>query len=239
MQVGASACTGLQKSFCFVRASRIGEHVLCGVISNTTTHGIKLNIIDVLRGNETRSVVTIWDGTDFDCSGNVSMKTTLLGNVGDTIILLTPMIGGVPQNIWDVAGDYRMPYHLYETAWLKVTKDTVRGYIAGAANTPLLKYAYSNFKTYWLSHSNDCVALATKNIKQDNVNVSFNRQNLTINSTTDEAFLIKLFTLDGRLITTAYINKEQALNCAYLSSGIYIYTVSRDSETLIRKKFIL
>jgi len=233
------ACSGFPKSFCFIKATRTGHHAICGVISSSISHGINLKVIDVLSGIETRSVVTIWDGTDFDCNGNISMKSNLLGQVGDTIIVITPIIGGVPQNTWDVAGDYRMPYYLFETAWLKVNKDTVRGYIAGAANTPLVKYDYTSFKNYLLNHNNDCLALNINEIFKNEIEINLKHGYISNNSPSNNLFSISIYTIDGRIVLQAILSKGQEVKYDHLPSGLYLLAARKDTEIQITRKIIL
>ena len=238
--IGSSACSGLQKSFCFVKTLRAGDFVICGIISAKSGHSVEMSVIDVLSGVETRSAITIWDGTDFDCNGIVSMKATEMGAVGDTIIAILPMINGNHQNTWDVTGDYRRPYSLYETAWLKIVNDSVRGFISGAANAPILKYAYLGFKSYWISHSNDCLTLNVKEtIADSKIMLAILGRRITINSLSEEYFSVQLYSIDGRLLNEYPSERQQNIDCSYLPSGVFLLKVSFISGALLTRKIIL
>lgn len=237
--IGSSACSGVQKSFCLVKTMRGGDFVICGVISAKSGHSVEMNVIDVLYGVETRSVITIWDGTDFDCTGIVSMKAADMGAVGDTIIAVLPMINSVAQNTWDVAGDYRRPYSLFQTAWLEVVNDSVRGYIAGAPNAPIMKYTYSGFKSYWASHSNDCITLNVKETIADKVKLTIFDRRVTINCLSEDYFSVGLYSIDGRLLEQLPPDRQQTIDCSHLPTGVYLLKISNGPSAILTRKIIL
>jgi hypothetical protein len=239
ISVGAIACSGPQKPLCLVKALRIGDNLICGVISAKSGHSLEINVIDVLYGVETRSAITVWDGTDFICTGTISMKVTDMGNVGDTIISVLPLISSVPQNTWDVVGDYRRPYSLFETAWVMVKNDSVRGYIAGSNSAPLVKYAYSGFKSYWISHSNECLTLSVKESIFEKIDVLLFENRITIRSVSDERFSANLYSIDGRPIQELAPAKQLDINCSNLPDGIYILTLRNDVGAFLTKKITL
>jgi hypothetical protein len=214
--IGAAACSGTQKSFCLVKADRPGHFVICGVITASASHSIEMKVIDVLSGLETRSIITIWDGTDFDCTGNVSMKASDMGFVGDTLIAILPKISDTPENTWDVIGDYRRPFSLFQTAWLNVVKDSVRGYIAGPPNiNALMKYSYAGFKSYWQNHSNDCITLSVRETVVEKLNVRVLDGRISIHSLSEEHFLLRLYSIDGRLLKEWKPERQEEADCSY------------------------
>lgn len=82
--------------------------IVYGLIATQDQDGLDLNIIEVLRGSESKSQIRIWDGTDFECNGIWDMSAGTIGTIGDTIIISLPRIT-VNENPWDVIGDYRRP----------------------------------------------------------------------------------------------------------------------------------
>jgi hypothetical protein len=155
------ACSGIPTPFCNTKAERPADMVMKGVVVASGNHSIQLSVIEILSGVESRSIVVIWDGTDFDCNGMVSMKSTLIGLPGDTVLCILPKIQTV-QNTWDVIGDYRMPDHLFKTPVLKVLNGFLKGSVAGDMFTwEIRTMPYQDFKNYWIQHQNSCITLVS------------------------------------------------------------------------------
>jgi hypothetical protein len=237
--IGAAACSGMPKSFCIVKASRSGNNVICGVITAKTSHSLQMNVIDVFSGTETRTTITIWDGTDYKCTSNISMKAGDLGSIGDTIIAILPLISGVPQNTWDVQGDYRRPVSLFEIAWLDVRSDTVWGYIGGSHSAPVMKYAYAGFKTYWQIHNSDCVTLSVGELMAEGVRVIINYGGIAVSSLSGKPLMVKLYAVDGRMIETTFPERKHEIICDQLSPGVYLLHVSDGNNAVLTKKVII
>src|SRR5688572_14853560 len=124
------ACSVLSTAFC-TEATHY-KLVIKGKIINSVSHGIRIQVLHVLKGIEPRDTITIWDGTDFDCNGLVSMAASGMGITGDTILTMLPQIDSIANN-WDVIGDYRRPYNFGPTTELKIINDTIVGFIAESA----------------------------------------------------------------------------------------------------------
>jgi hypothetical protein len=240
VSVTAIACSGIPKSFCYVKTLRPNDNVIYGVITVSSGHSIQMNVIHVFSGAETRTTITVWDGTDFNCNGNIPMNAAGLGSVGDSIIAILPLIS-VPQNTWAVAGDYARPYWLFETVSLSVKMDTVWGYITGAAAAPVFKYRYSDFKNYWETHNNDCLALTTdiKKINEDKIRLSISADQITVNSISGELVSVKLYSMDGKLISELPPHIKQELICSHLPSGVYILQIGTNTNAVLTRKIIL
>lgn len=126
-----NACSFTPESFCrTANVSKSNDLMVMATISQKDTLGIDIEIIQILRGQEDKSYLRIWDGTDFDCNGLHSMAASDLGNVSDTLILLLPKIDSI-ENSWDVIGDYRRPDPYSYTTSLKVNQGFVNGLING------------------------------------------------------------------------------------------------------------
>lgn len=239
LTLSAMACSGIPKSFCYVKTQRPNDHVISGVILSQSLHSINMRVLDVLNGIETRSVITIWDGTNYSCNGFISMEASEMGNIGDTIIAILPMISGVPQNTWDVSGDYRRPLSLFETAWLQVSKDTVRGYIFGNPTFPYIQLPYSSFKNYWLTHGGECLTLSIKENTAETVDVTITDSQINFHSNSSDPISARLYTIDARLISELFLNEQKVLDFSNLSKGIYLLIISKKTETVLVRKVIL
>ena len=149
----AIACSFIPDSFCETNNARPDDIVVCGKIFQIDPDGIDIEVIDVLKGVEHRDTIRVWDGTDWDCNGPVSMAATHIGFLNDTVIVILPLIDSI-ENTWDVLGDYRSPnWHGFITT-LQVTNNTVSGYINDIWNASHVPY--DSFKTNWLNSMNEC-----------------------------------------------------------------------------------
>lgn len=236
--ITGSACSGFTKSFCHVKSIRSNHFVICGVISGTVQNGIQMSVIDVLYGTESRTTITIWDGTDFICTGVWSMKASDMGKMGDTLIALLPMITTI-ENSWDVAGDYRRPYSLFETAWLNVKNDLVTGYIVFSGSGPMTKYPYQGFKTYWTSQGGQCLTLSVNDLDAEKIKVIVVDNEVTVQSISGNRLSVKLYSTDGRLLVNLPHEKEHKLDCSHLPTGFYILTISDSSGSSLKRKIVL
>ncbi len=124
------ACTFVSEPFCFNVGLLSQDLIVSGTIISIDEDGIDLQVMDVLRGDESNEVIRIWDGTDFDCNGPWSMTASDLGQVGDVKILILPKIVEI-ENTWDVIGDYRRPNWYAHTTDLNVLDGIVNGRIRG------------------------------------------------------------------------------------------------------------
>jgi hypothetical protein len=132
---GLQACSFAQDPFCWALTQFPERNVLTGVIVSEDTTGIDFAIIEVLRGEETRDTVRIWDGTDFDCNGTWSMAAADIGELMDTFILVLPRIDSL-ENEWDVMGDYRRQDWQFDVIELQVVQGIANGFITYDSNLP-------------------------------------------------------------------------------------------------------
>ncbi len=132
------ACSLEQESFCAALEINGSDIVVSGTIISVDDDGIDLEIIEVLRGEESRNVIRIWDGTDFLwCMDEIfSMASSTIGEVNDTVIILLPKIAEI-QNSWDVIGDYRRPSFFHYEKELKVVNGFANGFILGPHIAPI------------------------------------------------------------------------------------------------------
>ena len=132
----AYACSWTPKSFCESLTNYDAHHpsniVVSGIVVGADEDGADLEIIEVLKGIETRSVIRIWDGTDFDCNGPFSMAAADFLTEGDQVIIILPEIMEI-ENSWEQLGDYRLPDVWLLNPLLKVENGEITGFIHGSA----------------------------------------------------------------------------------------------------------
>lgn len=157
------ACTIIPKSFCSSIQVHSDDLIVLGEILSKDMYGLDLKIIEVIRGQETRSVVRVWNGTDFECNGVWTMEAETIGEVNDTVLITLPKIENL-ENSWDVIDDYRRPDPYYHTSELKMENGKLNGLIKGDAIAPpefkILSIDYQELKNT-IINNNDCSDLVT------------------------------------------------------------------------------
>ena len=238
------ACSGIPRSFCVTHNERNSDLVVKGAIVAAGSQSIQLAVFEVLHGAESRSVITIWDGKDFDCNGLIPMKVSDLGSVGDTILAVLPEIK-VVINDWDVLGDYSRPHWLYYEPVLKVKSDTIRGFISGNQHPsgPIWQVSemkYSELKSYWTQNQGDCIMLTgiAETKKQEEPHI-FQDQNLvSIFIPGNTTYEIRITSLQGRLISTHNTTHELVLDLQNYAHGMYVITLQNGDGRVYRKKLV-
>jgi hypothetical protein len=121
----AAACScAPYYSFCEFKSQINPDLILTAVVLDTNQNGISLGKLHVLEGVEPRDTIKVWNDTNYNCTGTVSMRASLIGEVGDTVIVMLPKIDSVYTN-WGVLGDYRTPMHLCGRSFLKIKNDSL------------------------------------------------------------------------------------------------------------------
>lgn len=226
----AFSCSFIPQSFC--KTSEVFEEsiIVSGVINSVDDDGINFEILQLLRGDETRSNIRIWDGTDFDCNGPFPMNAARLGNLNDTLILILPKIDSI-ENTWDIINDYRTPnFYLYAPG-LKVEKNTVTGFISGDFLAPpefnLLSFDYPAFINSWFEIGNCSKIVNTKETDTGIgiVVLSPNPANDFIKLESNEnlsRFNIKIFNqLGNEVFSMKNLNDHSEIPIANLPKGVY------------------
>jgi hypothetical protein len=239
------ACSWIPLSFCNTCDGWQSYSVISGVIIDTVPHGIRLSIIDVLRGNEHRDTIIIWDGTDINCNGIFPMDAKGLGHrylsdttiIGDSIIVVMPMIDSI-ENTWDVMGDYRRPSYLPFEPNLDVINDTVRGYISGypVVERALLKMSYSTFKSHWFANNMQCSDLVSVEEIENSIQVypTLVRDQISIQATIKD-YSVHLFSVTGIKMESG--ESITRIDMTGYPSGLYIVEVEK-GDAFFRKKIV-
>ncbi len=91
------------------------DNILAGVITAKSDNGISIEVLEVFKGSENSTSITVWDGIAGDCNGTPETSDTRnYGNLGDTIIFALGMPITKVTYDWDVVGDYRKPVNFYD-----------------------------------------------------------------------------------------------------------------------------
>lgn len=228
------ACTFIPETFCRSLEVLSNDIVLSGEIVSIDSTGIDIEIIDVLRGEESRPIIRVWDGTDFDCNGIVSMAASLIGKLNDSIVMILPRITE-KENAWDVIGDYRRPNFFNYTTKLILEDGILKGLISGHSTFPpqynQLNMNYNEFKTK-LIEDGDCSSIrsntkSTIHESRITVNNPFT-SNLTIQlSEVINRGIVRLYSLAGKLLLTEKIEAERfkELDLSGFHAGMYILEI--------------
>ena len=225
------ACSFTPESFCTGYNMASNDLIVSGQIISIDADGISLEILEILRGDEEKETIRIWDGTDFDCNGFFSMAASDIGEINDTVLLILPKIDTL-ENTWDVIGDYRRPEYIKYTSSLTVKDGIITGLIKGLGIAPpslqLTSMAYSTFINNW-SISGDCSNIVVKTeekrekiIKLEYTNPIKERLYIRVLEGRDPVKRLEVYTGEGRKIKTIAPNTTDIqINFSEYPSGIY------------------
>ena len=233
--LGAEACTIIPRTFCS-SINQLADHaILTGVIVGVDTTGIDLLIVDVLRGEEERTTVRIWDGTDFDCNGWWSLAAANIGNFGDSVVVLVPRITEI-QNDWDVIGDYRWEDPYFYTASLSIEDGNALGFIQGIPGAPPEVNTFSVPYSQLLSsliEEGDCSGLINMSTEDGQTSSGIRLNNpvssiLNFQLSTDVDYeQMNLYSTTGQLVFSkdlSYLTRAD-VDLSQLPAGVYFLEI--------------
>jgi hypothetical protein len=229
------ACTYTPESFCATSSSFSESLIVFGKIVSIDNNGINIEVIDLLRGEESKTTIRVWDGVDFECNGNWSMAAAELGEINTTIIVLLPKILEKKSD-WEVIGDYRRPDFFGYTPDLKVENGIVSGLISGNASQPNKeeKADYENFKNSWETNQNcSAVVLSSKrhNLKETFKMCTLSNNKFKISGDTFIKNQIEIFNIYGLKVEASIIvEKEVEIDVSSYSLGIYFIRLKYDNN---------
>lgn len=235
--MGTYACSYIPESFCASSSYTMfsNDLIISGTIVSIGDKSIDIEIIDVLRGNENKSVIRVWNGKDFDCNGFFSMAASDLGNLNETIIVRLPKILE-KTNEWDVVGDYTRPDYFGYITNLKLEDEKVKGFISGDANNENTngETSYDSFKNSW-KNNNDCssIVLSIRDFaKSQNFKIeSLQFNKFKVSSINSEKFLLNIYDLNGlRIKNKIQFIKEILVDLSIYSKGIYIFHITTEKR---------
>lgn len=233
------ACSLAFKSFCETCSIRPTHSVIRGVVIDTISRGIRLRQLNVIRGSETRDTLIIWDGTDIDCNGPFPQKANMMGQPGDTLLLVMSLIDSVAQP-WQIIGDYMRPDDFGYTPWLRYEDDTLLGYVSGnqiSSQIPAIyKMHYSDWLTYWNAHGGSCNTLVGVETEAPFAIALLPNptKDLLVLKGSSTAAPVKVFSADGKLVLNlAFVNGQ--LDVSGLAAGLYYAEVTIGSKRMVSR----
>lgn len=238
------ACSWVSDSFCSTSQSSpfINDLIAYGKIIAIDNDGIDFEIIDVLRGQESKTIIRIWDGVDFDCNGIISMAASELGKVNDFIIILLPKITE-KKSSWEVIGDYRRPDIFQYTPHLRVENGIVYGLISGHVTYPYVEEQanYENFKNSW-NTNNNCSSVVLKNEKHELKKLkvlSFPNNKFKIISNNSSKKELNIYNIFGLKVESEFqVNNEIEIDLSEFSTGIYFINLIFENNEVKTIKLI-
>jgi len=233
-------CTFIPDPFCTTIEVFQEDLIVYGTVTSRNEQSVDLTIIDVLRGEETREVIRIWDGTDFECNGFFSMSTETIGLYSDTIIIMLPKILEI-ENEWEIIGDYRRPHPYGYRPELRIKDGIVIGSIIVWY---FQEIPYDELKEKFLSLGNCDLVLSTDpEIDQfddiEVLNPFANNLSIVLSKTFSQGN-IALFSSNGTLVYEEALNSRLELNIEtdMLNTGLYILEITVKNKPYKRIKLI-
>jgi len=120
------ACTFVPAPFCNEFDS--SNTILYGKTIEVIDDGVRFQIFDVLTGNETEEVVTIYDQLPFECNGTFFLDAIVLLPMDLEVIVSIEKVDSL-LNPWEVIGDYRVSEYYTQNRRLLVEDGNVTGNI--------------------------------------------------------------------------------------------------------------
>lgn len=239
------SCTCELISFCETASARKEDNIFKMVIIDEAVHSIKVLRLETIRGLEEMDTLIIWDGTDYDCNGNISMVASQIGEVGDTLLIILPVIDSI-ENVWDVAGDYRMPDWLCYTYKLKLENNFLHGVINGVYPYYYLgNYNYDEFIESWFLGGETCNLVPVTFVSYFD-SATFIK---VFPNPSDGLFVINVLQVghieyqvidfSGRLITQCnYVNNKILVDLGTYPDGVYLFVLKKEDEILFTAPLI-
>ncbi len=238
------ACNWVSSSFCSTSQSSLFQNdlIVYGKIIAIDNDGIDFEIIDVLRGQENKTIIRIWDGVDFECNGTFSMAAAELGTINNHLIIILPKIAE-KKSSWEVIGDYRRPDFFEYTPNLRVENEIVYGLISGIETYPYVEEqaTYENFKNSWNSN-NDCssVVLKNENYKFEQFKVlslSNNKFKIVLSNSSKKQ--LNIYNVFGLKVKSEFqVNNEIEIDLSNYSTGVYFINLVYENNEIKTIKLI-
>ncbi len=241
------ACSFIPETFCKTLQYHPDDLILSGKIISIDIDGLDLEIIDILRGQESRNIIRIWDGTDFDCNGYYSMESSTIGEVNDTVVIILPKITAI-ENSWDVIDDYRRPDPYFYTSELSVENGYAIGFISGDATAPpeynILTIEYGELLETFITNGDcrDLVLSIEDEINAGNIKIT-NPVSTEIKIQCDETYqitTINIYSLNGRRVFSQRVDSQYTITLPFdiEFSGLYILEIVTSNGQSKRFKII-
>lgn len=243
-QTGSFACSFSPIFFCEnINQYHPNYHILTGKIIDTIQNGVQFEIIEVLRGEETRDTVIIWDDKPLECNGPWYRLAYTLGNIGDTIVVALPKIDSI-TNEWDYLGDYRMASWFIYISSLQLENDTLKGYIAGNRWLPssyTVRLNYEIFKTSIITQQNCLLRVSTQDFPfessfQIHPNPFDNQLFVDFPNTNFSRLKYVITNVNGQILQQGILSQNQILQTNDLPKGVYVMVISNTEGVIFSRK---
>ena len=245
----AYACTFSTDSFCRTLEQFSERDIFTGEIIASDEDGITVAVLDIIRGEGIPDTVRIWDGTDWECNGIFSLAAALIGEVGETYVLMADKITTM-ENDWDVIGDYRWVDPWLYTPSLKVEGELVKGFISGLSDAPpsynINEMTYARLRDELVTSGNCANIVSTeetslvKDIKVPNPFSDYLEIQLPDGMNCD---YLRLYSLQGQLLReerwatgTVVVSRRLATND--LPGGVYLLAVGYGNTYSATRKVV-
>ena len=229
------SCSFAPGSFCQSISQFPTHPVIRGTVIKEVDHGIEVAVEEVYRGVETRSIITIWDGEDWECTGIFEMKVNLIAEVGQTLVLLLFPVSEEPGNSWERAGDYVAPNFYLSTGVLyeNGAEFEARSYqgFDGQKQSVLLADLVEELSA--------CSPGAWESLQ---VEIRSTTSEIFIHGQTSNPFHIVIYNLAGQLVARYDIEPGQLpylIPLTELTRGIYLFDLQARNGLVRRKKIRL
>lgn len=245
----AYACTFPTDSFCRTLEQFSQRDIFTAEIIASDEDGITVAVLDRIRGTGIPDTVRIWDGTDWECNGTFSLAAALIGEVGETYVLMADKITMI-ENDWDVIGDYRWVDPWLYTPSLKVEDGLVKGFIRGLSGAPpsanINEMPYAQLRDELITSGNCANIVSTeeaslvKDIKVPNPFSDYLEVQLPKGMNCD---YLRLYSLQGQLLRearwamgAAVVSRRLATH--NLPGGVYLLEVGLADASWVTRKVV-
>jgi len=245
----AYACTFPTDSFCRTLEQFSERDIFTAEIIASDEDGITVAVLDRIRGESIPDTVRIWDGTDWECNGTFSLAAALIGEVGETYVLMADKIAMI-ENDWDVIGDYRWVNPWLYTPSLKVEDGLVKGFIRGLSDAPpsanINEMTYARLRDELIA-SGDCAnivsteeASVAETLKVPNPFTDYLEVRLPENTRCN---YLRLYSLQGQLLREErWANGNPVVSRQWathdLPGGVYLLEVGLEEASRVTMKVV-
>jgi hypothetical protein len=231
-------------TFCEATTGIDNDLIVSGEITYVDSIKLRLRIIDIFKGVETKDTITIWAGTDYNCNGVFSMSTSILGQKGDNIIIILPKINSTNiENVWDVVGDYRRPFDLCISPKLNLENNSVIGDITDRWPMPgstVSRISYNQFKTLWSNEKIYCDAIVgVPSFDKKEVEYCINNGRLMVENNEKLDLLINIFDQTGRSLFLIKSNSDQISSVPIIEKHLFIILQIVHNDRLLTNEKIM
>ena len=235
------ACDPVFLSFCSVAEEAYPEEpIFLARVIDSNEMFREVELIEVLRGNEERPTIRVWNSDTLFCNGPFTQLAAEYGEVGDTVLGLFKLKKELDGS--DVPlGDYYKPSVLSGLVALPVKNDSIKGLI-------LDEQTYSELKLSEFLQTNSEEWSACQNIEHAINGMDEKGINIYPNPMKNKLFIeltgeshsprkspeLNLFSINGNLLINSS-NVNGYLDVSNLLPGIYFLEINTENNKIIKR----